>query len=69
MPLQGILYAPAAHRFTRARSRALGGSPVGQIIGRFDAVRPTREVVQEMIEEWVETTERICQMFAQAERD
>lgn len=69
MPLQGILYAPAAHRFTRARSRALGGSPVGQIIGRFDSVRPTREVVREMIEEWVETTERICRMFAQSEKE
>ena len=57
MPLQGILYAPNAHRFTRAQNRELSGSPVGQIIGRVDKVQPARQVVFDMIEEWIEATQ------------
>jgi NAD(P)H-dependent flavin oxidoreductase YrpB (nitropropane dioxygenase family) len=64
MPLQGILYAPAAHRFMRARSQALSGSPVGQIIGRVDRVRPARDVVFDIIDEYVETMQRIGEGIA-----
>jgi hypothetical protein len=60
MPLQGILYAPAAHRFMRVRSRELSGSPAGQIIGRVHSIRPAREVVFEMVEEWIDTNQRIA---------
>jgi NAD(P)H-dependent flavin oxidoreductase YrpB (nitropropane dioxygenase family) len=66
MPLQGILFSEAAERFMRARSRALGGSPVGQIVGRIDAVRPTRDVVFDLVSEWVETTERICGLLEES---
>lgn len=57
MPLQGILYAPSAHRFTRAQNRELSGSPVGQIIGRVDKVQPARQVVFDIVEEWIEATQ------------
>jgi NAD(P)H-dependent flavin oxidoreductase YrpB (nitropropane dioxygenase family) len=60
MPLQGLLYAPAAHRFMRVQSRELSGSPVGQIIGRVDRVRPAKDVVYEIVEEWIETTQKLC---------
>jgi NAD(P)H-dependent flavin oxidoreductase YrpB (nitropropane dioxygenase family) len=60
MPLQGILYSEAARRFTRARSKELGGSPVGQIVGRMNQVRPTKDVVFDMVQEWIEATERVC---------
>ena len=60
MPLQGILYAPAAHRFSRVRSRALTGSPAGQIIGSIDRVRPAKDVVLDMVTEWIDTTERMA---------
>ena len=60
MPLQGILYAPAAHRFMRARSKALSGSPVGQIIGRVDGVRPAKDVVFDIIDEYIDTMQRIA---------
>jgi NAD(P)H-dependent flavin oxidoreductase YrpB (nitropropane dioxygenase family) len=60
MPLQGILYAPAAHRFMRVRSRALSGSPAGQIVGRVHSVRPAKDVFFEIIEEWIETTQGIA---------
>ena len=57
MPLQGIIYAEAAHRFTRAQNKALSGSPVGQIVGNMNAVRSTREVVFDIVEEWIAVTE------------
>jgi len=63
MPLQGILFSQAAARFMRARSRPLGGSPVGQIVGRMDSVRPTRDVIFELVDEWVDTTEAICRLL------
>jgi NAD(P)H-dependent flavin oxidoreductase YrpB (nitropropane dioxygenase family) len=65
MPLQGILYAPAAHRFMRARSRPLSGSPAGQIIGRVHAVRPAKDVFFEIILEWIEATQGMAASIAQ----
>jgi NAD(P)H-dependent flavin oxidoreductase YrpB (nitropropane dioxygenase family) len=62
MPLQGIVYAGAARRFSRAQTRELAGSPVGQIVGRMNQVRPTREVIFDMVEEWIETTERLTRL-------
>ncbi|HEX5614633.1 MAG TPA: nitronate monooxygenase family protein [Acidimicrobiia bacterium] len=64
MPLQGILYAPAAHRFMRAQSRALSGSPVGQIVGSVDRVRSTRDVVAQIVEEWIEASQRVGGLVA-----
>ena len=66
MPLQGILYAPAAHRFSRARSKELGGSPVGQIVGLMNSVRPAKDVVYDIVEEWIETNQRIARGVAES---
>lgn len=63
MPLQGILHQEAMHRVMRAKNRDLAGYPVGQIAGRFDHVRPARVMVQEMVEEWIETTERLAALL------
>ena len=60
MPLQGILYGEMARRVTRAHNRELSGFPVGQIVGRMNKIRPTQEVVFEIVEEWIATTERMC---------
>ena len=60
MPLQGILYASGANRFTRVRSRELSGSPAGQIIGGVRSIRPARDVVYEIVEEWIDTNRRIA---------
>ena len=62
MPLQGIVYASAARRFGRVQKPELSGSPVGQIVGRMNQVRPTRDVIFDMVEEWIETTERLKQI-------
>ncbi|MBU3702366.1 MAG: nitronate monooxygenase [Acidimicrobiia bacterium] len=60
MPLQGILHQEAGRRTIRAGSRELVGFPVGQIVGRLDKVRPTREVMRDMVEEWIDTTQRMA---------
>ena len=57
MPLQGLLYAPAAHRFSRVQNDALSGSPVGQIVGLMDTVRPAKDIVFDIVEEWIDTTQ------------
>jgi hypothetical protein len=36
--------------------------PVGQIVGRMNSVRPVRDVVFDLIEEFVEATDRLDQM-------
>jgi NAD(P)H-dependent flavin oxidoreductase YrpB (nitropropane dioxygenase family) len=63
MPLQGLLFQPAATRIARVNAKALHGSPVGQIVGRLDRVRPTKDVVYEMVEEWIETTQRLASLI------
>nr|WP_226930991.1 hypothetical protein [Parafrankia sp. CH37] len=49
----------ASRRWTRAGTKALSGFPVGQIVGSLDRRRPTAEVMREMVEEWIETTQRL----------
>jgi NAD(P)H-dependent flavin oxidoreductase YrpB (nitropropane dioxygenase family) len=60
MPLQGIVHMEALHRATNAKARDLHGFPVGQIVGRMDRVRSTREVVLDMVGEWIDTTQRLA---------
>jgi NAD(P)H-dependent flavin oxidoreductase YrpB (nitropropane dioxygenase family) len=61
MPLQPLLTDYALHRIRRA---ATAGNPgavqlvnyfVGQVVGSLDAVRPARQVLHEMVEEYVDT--------------
>jgi NAD(P)H-dependent flavin oxidoreductase YrpB (nitropropane dioxygenase family) len=59
MPLQGIVFAEAARRVSRAQNKELTGFPVGQIVGSMNSVRPVRDVIFDMVEEWVETTQRL----------
>jgi len=63
MPLQGILHQEAGRRTIRAGSRELVGFPVGQIVGRLDKVRPTKEVMRDMVEEWIDTTQRMASIL------
>ena len=59
MPLQGLLYGEAASRFSRVHSKDFGGTPIGQIVGSLDKVRPARDVVLEMVQGWIDATERL----------
>jgi NAD(P)H-dependent flavin oxidoreductase YrpB (nitropropane dioxygenase family) len=63
MPLQGILFGEMARRVSRAHNRELAGFPVGQIVGRMNRVRPTHEVMFELVEEWISTTERMAALL------
>ncbi len=59
MPLQGLLFGEAAARWGRVHSRDFTGSPAGQILGSIDKVRPARDIVLDMVQGWIETTERL----------
>ncbi|MHA3021725.1 NAD(P)H-dependent flavin oxidoreductase [Mycobacterium sp. BMJ-28] len=65
MPLQYLLYADATARAQRAGVHELVGGPVGQIVSRMTKVQPAGEIVLGMVEEYVDTLQR---MNAQYER-
>ena len=60
MPLQGMLYGEAARRISRVQNKELSGFPVGQIVGRMNQVRPTKDVMFDLVAEWIEATERLA---------
>ena len=59
MPLQGVLIAPAISRFYHARKQHLMFAPVGQVVGSLKQVRRVRDVIQEMVEDYVATVDRL----------
>ena len=66
MPLQGLLYGQAAARFGRVHSKDFAGHPAGQILGSVDRVRPARDVVLSMVEEWIDTTQKLAALMEKA---
>jgi len=74
MPLQFMLNADAQARIghyartERSRARELVGIPVGQIVGRMNEVRPSREVIHDIVSEFVDTVERLEGLLAAAEK-
>jgi NAD(P)H-dependent flavin oxidoreductase YrpB (nitropropane dioxygenase family) len=68
MPLQGLLYGQAAARFGRVHSKDFAGHPAGQILGSVDRVRPARDVVLSMVEEWIDTTTKLCDLMERAQQ-
>jgi len=65
MPLQGLVFNNAARRFSRMRDPRFGGSPVGQVVGQMNSVRPAKDVVFDMVSEWIDTVERMSTMVEQ----
>jgi NAD(P)H-dependent flavin oxidoreductase YrpB (nitropropane dioxygenase family) len=59
MPLQNILTSEANSRIARSGRKDLQFAPVGQIVGRMNQVRPVRDVMFELVEEYIETVERL----------
>jgi NAD(P)H-dependent flavin oxidoreductase YrpB (nitropropane dioxygenase family) len=65
MPLQPMLVGEAQARIHRVAEKAGTGANdlvtyfVGQVVGAMDTVKPTRRVVLEMIEELIDTLERL----------
>jgi NAD(P)H-dependent flavin oxidoreductase YrpB (nitropropane dioxygenase family) len=59
MPLQFILNNYAMRRIQRSGNRELTGMPVGQVVSRMNKVRPSKDVIFEMIEEYIDTMARL----------
>ncbi len=60
MPLHGVLIAEAQQRINRAAATSEGAAKlanyfVGQVVGRMNKVRSARQVLMEMVEEYVDT--------------
>jgi NAD(P)H-dependent flavin oxidoreductase YrpB (nitropropane dioxygenase family) len=60
MPLQNILTAEANARIARAHRKDLAFVPVGQIVGSMNAVRPVRDVMFDLVSDYIETVERLA---------
>jgi NAD(P)H-dependent flavin oxidoreductase YrpB (nitropropane dioxygenase family) len=54
MPLQNILTAEANSRIARSGRKDLQFAPVGQIVGRMNSVRPVRDVMFDLVSEYVD---------------
>ena len=73
MPLQYMLNAEAqtrVHRYANVEGSGaaqLIGTPVGQIMGSMNSVRRTRDVIQDMVTEYIAATERISALLESAE--
>ena len=59
MPLQYMLTSDATRRIEKFQVKELLGMPVGQIVGEMNKVRPAKDVIFDMVEEWIDTTERL----------
>lgn len=59
MPLQNILTSEANTRIARSGRTDLQFAPVGQIVGHMNEVRPVRDVIFQLVEEYIEAAERI----------
>jgi NAD(P)H-dependent flavin oxidoreductase YrpB (nitropropane dioxygenase family) len=73
MPLQFMAVADAQRRIShyahveRTGAAELIGTPAGQIIGRAKHVRPAHELIREIVEEYVDTMERMDGLMAREE--
>jgi NAD(P)H-dependent flavin oxidoreductase YrpB (nitropropane dioxygenase family) len=59
MPLQYMATAEAQRRVAKYGVDELRVMPVGQIVGRMSKVRPVRDVVFDLMEEFVDATQRL----------
>jgi NAD(P)H-dependent flavin oxidoreductase YrpB (nitropropane dioxygenase family) len=61
MPLQFILNSYAQRRISRVNNRELTGMPVGQVVSRMNQVRTSKDVIFDMVEEYIDTMSRLNQ--------
>jgi NAD(P)H-dependent flavin oxidoreductase YrpB (nitropropane dioxygenase family) len=59
MPLQNLLVSEAHQRIAAANDPEVVAMPVGQIVGRMNAVRPVAELFEELLTEFDETMQRL----------
>jgi NAD(P)H-dependent flavin oxidoreductase YrpB (nitropropane dioxygenase family) len=68
MPLQFMVTADAVARGHRYADKAkdVMFNPVGQIVGQMNTVRPVREVIYQLVEEYLEAVERLQRLGGEA---
>jgi NAD(P)H-dependent flavin oxidoreductase YrpB (nitropropane dioxygenase family) len=59
MPLQYMLISNAQRRIHKFQSKELTTMPVGQIVGRMNTVRPVRDVMFDLVDEFVDATQNL----------
>jgi NAD(P)H-dependent flavin oxidoreductase YrpB (nitropropane dioxygenase family) len=61
MPLQFMVTADAVSRISRYadKAQAVAFNPVGQVVGMMNERAPVREVIQRLVEEYLEAVERL----------
>ena len=70
MPLQTVLVGEALSRVMRGAAKEGSGAQdlatyfVGQVVGSLSVVKPTRQVVLEMVEEFIDALERVNRFAA-----
>ena len=52
-----------AHRYAE-KAKNVMFNPVGQIVGTMNSVRPVRDVIYQLVEEYLEATERLQRLTA-----
>jgi NAD(P)H-dependent flavin oxidoreductase YrpB (nitropropane dioxygenase family) len=68
MPLQFMVTAVSrTHRYAdKGRAKDVMFNPIGQIVGVLNTVRPVKEVMMQLVEEYLEATERLQRLTADA---
>ena len=69
MPLQGMVTVEAmtrGHRYAQAAKDVMF-NPVGQIVGQMRTVRPVRELIYSLVEEYVDAAERLHELMPRDE--
>ena len=75
MPLQFMATADAVsrvHKYAHVQesgAKDLIWSPVGQIVGRMNEERPTKDVIYDMVNEFLDATNRLQDILAAAEKE
>ena len=62
MPLQYLATAEAQRRIGRSNNREFVGIPVGQIVGSMNEVRPVKDVIFQLVEEFIDASERVAKL-------
>ncbi|BBH67460.1 monooxygenase [Actinoplanes sp. OR16] len=62
MPLQNLLVSPAHERLMQSGDPSVVPMPVGQIVGRMNAVRPVAAVMSDLVSEADETLSRLAKL-------
>ena len=70
MPLHGMLIADAQRRMQRSAATNPGAQElvnyfVGQVVGQMNQVKPAKQVVFEMVEEFIDAAERIAGLVSE----